>query len=1515
MEVRNVVLRKVARRIQGLLVLLLLSWSVQGGVQSGYVYTRAPVLNPNTGAEIWGEYDPQTGAYIRDIADAAGQYDPQQVMILSGAQFKAYDEQYQELRRTFADPDTGNLGKFLYSRDEFQSTVFTTVGGEPITDKPLLRSSTTHVAVRPREQLYSNDPTQLIVAEFPVNPEALIGAGTVTVLVNAEGEPLYQSMNRIGIKAAFLSEAGGGVINPDTSQNRKHDDQIHGPVPGVEVEGYNFSRTVTDDDGRYVLYWADIPCPLFHYTIDGHVTARLESRRFNPRMQSTPYPYYLLRPYSIICTPNVFIIPFIGPWPIDMGTATVYPPQLDFTVDTMVLSGTAHLADRSGGLIPVEEQTRYESQNVELQTTTSDFYDFDGDGTNDTVVKGYWLEETDPATGAVTKKFEIATGDTDGVELLQGVYLSSGTREPGTDAPDFTRLLDWTTNFEHEGLVTAISEEDLRNTDLYVFRLSDGKLISERLGLAASDGLWKDELGASAQESRFYYHTYLRGYSGDRFRYSLGNYATAQNYADWQAKSGINPELHQRQADHLKPGDRVEIVAINRATGYMGSVQTTMQAAGENGLGRSLSWDIEEIKLQPPNLKIWVERDYDVKAGLEKGTLREDQIIGYEGAALSDDRAIVIYTDWRKPDGTALPVMENGNEADYGYTGRIAYLSADKTVAGDGSYGVAHFAIKPGKHMQVLTLPDGVDANKHLYIQVSGEPESGRPVFTNMSQAKTANFQSTGVHDGKLQPRPDRFVPFLVPVFDEENTETQRQVYRQLKRDNPEVSYQKPKPVYRWQYRPEFQYSIYGFIPQELSRQAEDNPTSHDLFDGQPQLISPSDDLIALVYDLDIINYLPLDYFNAGEEKELVFAVGEHEVRAKVNERDRIEFKDLEHLASLDPEDFLTIQLYTNNDAGNVLWEYAFGGMLTTAPQTAQISADFPDQDLVAYLPVNLNDVRAGKGKSVRLAWSVEGNAQVESTITESDSGVFTNTLSVVPTVTQSDIYVTVRVVFSDNPYIQVGAQRRMGPYRLIPGAAKKIELQPVATNLLTTGVDETDLVAHVFDQHGNSVSDGTVLSWRLEGSGNLKEVVSETVGGKATAVYQVGKELDPSTIHVSVDQASSATSITKRPFTVELTSDRQEITANSHQQATLTATVNEAPSQPAPVSWYTSRGKLIAQETLSGTSVQATLKADEIPGEGYVVVNIAGSRSQVAINHRAADVGSVQFDYAAIVSDAAGSASTVETLQGSATHAHVTTTYATVYGAPGTTIDLRAGGFYTPNARPSLYLGMTELDSEWDQTLAIWRSYVHDISQNLKAYVDGNISLDTAESYTLPGASLQFTDGTLSVAASPSLAINDHLFVNLRVRPSDSTSDATLIRQGTPDGTAFAIYLKREGTEWRVEAELTTDQGSYRVVSSETLVANQWAIVGLRFEDNMLKLGVNHSRNSEAAPGLIIHQGFAANISIGEGYQGHLDEIRMGQESAAQALVTFESGSLRQTITVGSDGTARIPVSATGDR
>ncbi len=101
----------------------------------------------------------------------------------------------------------------------------------------------------------------------------------------------------------------------------------------------------------------------------------------------------------------------------------------------------------------------------------------------------------------------------------------------------------------------------------------------------------------------------------------------------------------------------------------------------------------------------------------------------------------------------------------------------------------------------MLQIPQDKLSSQHFYIQVSGEPISGTPVFYNNVSRGSPDFASTGANPGRLSSRPDRYVPFLVPVFDEEATEIRRQAYREALADNPGAI--KPEPLYRWCYRPE----------------------------------------------------------------------------------------------------------------------------------------------------------------------------------------------------------------------------------------------------------------------------------------------------------------------------------------------------------------------------------------------------------------------------------------------------------------------------------------------------------------------------------------------------------------------------------------------------------------------------------------------------------------------------------------------------------------------------------------
>ena len=78
------------------------------------------------------------------------------------------------------------------------------------------------------------------------------------------------------------------------------------------------------------------------------------------------------------------------------------------------------------------------------------------------------------------------------------------------------------------------------------------------------------------------------------------------------------------------PGERIRIIAINRVTGYTGSITTELKAhsntdTDDNGEtfdrnAMAIDYSVKDIIMRPPNLKIWAERSYTVEQGLTRGT-------------------------------------------------------------------------------------------------------------------------------------------------------------------------------------------------------------------------------------------------------------------------------------------------------------------------------------------------------------------------------------------------------------------------------------------------------------------------------------------------------------------------------------------------------------------------------------------------------------------------------------------------------------------------------------------------------------------------------------------------------------------------------------------------------------------------------------------------------------------------------------------------------------------------------
>jgi len=83
--------------------------------------------------------------------------------------------------------------------------------------------------------------------------------------------------------------------------------------------------------------------------------------------------------------------------------------------------------------------------------------------------------------------------------------------------------------------------------------------------------------------------------------------------------------------DFLRPGETVRLIAINRATGYMGTKSVRLAENYSQGDGLLQ----HEIQLYPPNLKVIATRTFKDQAGLTKDERHENQLIGSEGAGLT----------------------------------------------------------------------------------------------------------------------------------------------------------------------------------------------------------------------------------------------------------------------------------------------------------------------------------------------------------------------------------------------------------------------------------------------------------------------------------------------------------------------------------------------------------------------------------------------------------------------------------------------------------------------------------------------------------------------------------------------------------------------------------------------------------------------------------------------------------------------------------------------------------------
>ena len=889
------------------------SAETQIGFKHGKVMARQLVLGPN-GKPIFAEFD-QAGEVVQEIGEATEQNKLQGALVMPGSVFRTTVASYDELRQRYTDA-------VIMPRAQFEASTFALSQDANATlDRPPLANQVKTVLVRvsgtvngrtlvpTHEFVLDTYPLLLPLPDSPP-PEQQVTAQTLAVLIDSDGLVRKASNNNIGFRAAWISDTTSDVSR-DNLATRQSTETPLGPVAGALVYvAVNGSGDITGADGGYSVQHMILPCPGSSYDIQNAVVAELRTQNFNPR--GTYVSTYAVQvPFYITCYggyANLAGGPTLGAQSayIDsqaiMATQASISPPLDIKIDVMSLAGQGVLSNDGtlNATIPVAGETAYSTAAVTFNPFNPTFLDLNSDGRAD---------QTFLCGENVKVYFDAPPAEQD----------------PCVAQADVTRLADRPADYTDQGLLKSITETDLEQTDLYVFRVSNGRLISERKGLKPptttyqSSGISKNPDGSASNQ--FFYNMLLRGPR------DLGsaNPMNTLSFTEWQTRSGIkDPALLERKVDHLRVDEQIKIIAINRVTGYLGSVTTTLQNAAGNQSG-ALRIGADKIVLRPPNLRIKAERTSIVEAGLTKGEQR-DYLIGFEGSALKSDQVIALSTEWVDADGSPLP------DALPGYTARLAkVVDANITLRAVSAGGdVAEFDVKPGKRIQLVALPDDVSvSNDHFYLHVCGAKYADR---SDCAQHYAPNAHAQGA----LRYRPAHYVPVRVPLYDEALTQlTKLQLRDSLNNATNDTDRQhwldalrNADPNYRWLYRPEMQFSVFELKMRKINRidalggVLDILPAGRDTDPATIPLITSYDQQLQLLYDLVGSQFSVLPPF--GPERELIFALGENELRAVVAKDQTLVFTNLDTLDKLQPEDFLSIRLYQNSDAQNILWEFAF---------------------------------------------------------------------------------------------------------------------------------------------------------------------------------------------------------------------------------------------------------------------------------------------------------------------------------------------------------------------------------------------------------------------------------------------------------------------------------------------------------------------------------------------------------------------------------------------------------------
>lgn len=589
----------------------------------------------------------------------------------------------------------------------------------------------------------------------------------------------------------------------------------------------------------------------------------------------------------------------------------------------------------------------------------------------------------------------------------------------------------------------------------------------------------------------------------------------------------------------------------------------------------------------------------------------------------------------------------------------------------------------------------------------------------------------------------------------------------------------------------------------------------------------------------------------------------------------------------------LTLRLYSNQDAGNILWEYAFDaiavestllGYENQTDSTWYVTADNPTVDFKTTI-LGYADRDEKTKKLARLSWAATNGASFAQTVQTNDStGVFDNTLTM-PTRKGAVSEINVALAYGSD----TATSTKWKNIEVLAGKPQRIEL--VTTGEPTVfGLGDVRIDAYVYDQHNNLVEDGTSVDFLLEKSLRVKEQQAGTTNGHAYLIATGGEfNADAANITLKSEGVEVIKTVPIRGLNVVL--EATDTSLRHGQVAQLTATVTKPDGTPAVgvnVSFNSKKGLMEKRDVTTDATGHATVNytagLNPLSDEWVAAVGFTGGdRLNYSVGAQGTSINALD---AMLVAEGATAGeitykeNDVDITAGYEVQGTVTLNIA----SDNTAVTL--GDLADPNLEPVLALTMTEVETVDGKNQI---ADEHGLNPG-EASTDITIVRDHPLG---AGRSAEFTAAS-RVRISGKSAFNraDQVGFRLDFKP---TGDAPSGMQTFLEHANGTQVLRYESGKLIYQVKTSTDTYT---LEANGIAHNQWHRIGARVSGGEMQLLVDDQLLSKPITGSLEYGG-NTDIVVG-GVQAHMRALRW-YDWSKPALIAFEDNNQQQTLAQGS--------------